>query len=155
MSINEENMSEEMVQAVANAMVVIEDSGIAGELTGKKKVMYVPETIKDKKVLFNIMNNPEKRISEMINMTIRMQDIFAESVELVDQNTGELRSCPRIVIVDNKGVGYQCVSTGIFSALKKIFQVFGEPKTWGKDGLDIIVKQIVKGEKSILTINIA
>jgi SPP1 family phage portal protein len=68
--------------------------------------------------------------------------------------TGEASTCPRVVLLDDKNVGYQCVSKGVFSSLSKMFQVFGVPATWDKP-IKIKVKQITKGQKKILTLAIA
>ena len=106
----------------------------------------------EKTKLFNAMNNPDKRLSDCINMTILTKDIYIEIVQCTNEETGEVTSCPRIVIIDVDGVSYQCVSIGIFSALKKAIQVFGSP-TW-KNGLPLEVKQISKGTKKMLTLNV-
>lgn len=108
-------------------------------------------TPKEKAMLFKAMNNPEKRIGDCINMTINAKDIFCEVVECINPN-GEKQKCPRIVIIDDKGVGYQAVSLGVYSAIKKIFQVFGTP-TWAEP-LPLEVKQITKGDRKLLTFDV-
>ena len=103
-----------------------------GTLTNDKVTMFTSmsaQTADEKKALFNAMNNPEKRVADMIGKQIAIRDVFVESVDMVNEETGEVTIAPRIVLVDVKGVSYQCVSTGIFSALKKMFQIFGMP-TW-------------------------
>ena len=73
-------------------------------------------------------------------------------VNLIDEITGQQIKAPRIVIIDDNGVGYTCVSIGIFSALKKIFQIFGVP-TYSKP-LTVIPTQITRGANKILTLNL-
>lgn len=102
--------------------------------------------------LFNAMNNPDERLSEMINRRIAAKDLYVEIVNCTNEETGEVTACPRIVIIDDKGKSYQCVSIGIYSALKKIIQVFGAP-TWEKP-VNIEVKQITKGARKMLTLNV-
>lgn len=109
-------------------------------------------TPKEKAMLFKAMNNPEKRVGDCINMTINAKDLFCEVVNCVNQQTGEVETCPRIVIIDDKGVGYQAVSLGVFSAIKKIIQVFGMP-TW-ETPLPLVVKQITKGDRKLLTFDV-
>lgn len=126
------------------------------ELTGEKKIQYcsmVPKNKQEKIALFNAMNNPDERLSDKINMVINLKNVFVESVQLVSEVTGEIQYCPRVVLIDDKGVGYQCVSQGVFSCLKKLFNVFGDPTTW-EAPLKVEVKQIKKGEKSLLTLNV-
>lgn len=110
------------------------------------------ETPEEKAKLFNAMNNPEKRIKEMINKTIRAKDVYLEVVDCTNQETGEVTKAPRIVIIDDKGTAYQSVSTGVYSALKKIFQVYGVP-TWDEPIL-LEVKEIPRGTNNfMLTLN--
>lgn len=111
----------------------------------------------DQAVLFNAMNNPAKRLSDCINEVIRVKHVFVEVVtcEKKDANgnpTGVKDRCPRIVLIDDHGVGYQCVSIGVFSALKKLFQVYGEPMQW-KSSIPLKVVQVTKGERKMLTLN--
>lgn len=135
------------------------DTGIKGQLmsVSDQYCSFVPQGPEDKKRLFKAMNNPEKRLADCINMTIKVQDIYSEIVVIVDQNTGEMIKAPRIVLIDADGVGYQCVSKGIFSALKKLIAIFGAP-TW-EGGLPLTVKQITKGSgkntRSLLTFDVA
>ena len=103
-------------------------------------------------MLFKAMNNTEKRIGDCINMTINAKDLFCEVVNCINQQTGEVQVCPRIVIIDDKGVGYQAVSLGVYSAIKKIIQVFGAP-SW-ETPLPLVVKQITKGDRKLLTFDV-
>ena len=111
------------------------------------------ETKEEKAAMFNAMNNPDKRIADCINMTIAAKDLYIEVVNCTNEETGEVTACPRIVIVDADGVSYQAVSIGIYSALKKVVQVFGAP-TWD-DPVMLEVKQITKGSRKMLTLNVA
>lgn len=113
----------------------------------------VAESDTDKAKLYNAMNNPDKRIADCINMTIKAKDLYIEVVNCTNTETGEVTPCPRIVIIDEKGVAYQAVSVGIYSALKKVVQVYGAP-TWEKP-IPLMVKQITKGERKMLTLNVA
>lgn len=111
-----------------------------------------PKDDKERAMLFNAMNNPDKRLGDCINTTIKMKDLFCEVVSLENKNTGEIDKCPRIVIIDDKGVGYAAVSLGIYSALKKIIALYGPP-TW-EQPVPVEIKQLTKGERKMLTLNI-
>lgn len=113
----------------------------------------VANTTEEKAALYNAMNNPDFRLADSINETIKIKDVFVEVVNCTNQDTGEVTACPRIVLIDDKQKGYQCVSIGVFSALKKLFGVYGEPCTWEKP-IPIKVKQITKGERKMLTLNV-
>lgn len=114
----------------------------------------VAQTANEKAILFNAMNNPAFRLGDCINQTINVKDVFVEVVNCTNEKTGEVQTCPRIVLIDDKKQGYQCVSIGVFSALKKLFGVYGEPQNWEKP-VPLMVKQITKGERKMLTLNVA
>lgn len=113
---------------------------------------YKAETPEEKAKLFEIMNNPEKRLSDCINQTILVKDLFAELVDCTNEETGEVTKAPRIVLIDKNGIGYQCVSAGVFGALKKLMSVYGIP-TW-ESPIPLKIKQIKNGKKSLLTFSV-
>ena len=97
------------------------------------------------------MNNPSKRLSDCINLEIHLKDVFVEVVNCTD-DLGMSQLCPRIVLIDDKGIGYTCVSIGVFSSLKKLFQIFGVPTY--KEPLTVVPTQITNGQNKILTLNV-
>jgi hypothetical protein len=138
-----------------NEMAVFETRSYVNELQEASGSMFSTlkaDTAEEKAQLFNVMNNPDKRVSDMIGKVIRVKDVFAEEVELVNKETGEVNRAPRIVLVDVDGVAYQAVSIGVMSALKKLFQIYGLP-TW-ETGIPLEVKQIKNGINNILTFSV-
>lgn len=109
-------------------------------------------TLKEKAALFNAMSNPNHKVGDYINRSIRVKDVYVEVIELTDEDTGEVTNAPRIVLIDTDGDSYQAVSKGIFSALSRAIQVFGEP-TWD-DGIPVIVRQISLGKNQMLTFDV-
>lgn len=110
------------------------------------------KTPAEKAALYNLINNPDKRLADMINLTIKAKHLYAEMVDLVDTATGEVKSCPRILIIDENNVSYACVSVGVFGALKKLTAIFGTPE-WSPS-IPLKVRSITKGSRSILTLDI-
>lgn len=110
------------------------------------------ETPEEKATLFRIMNSPEKRISDCINQIILVKDVYCELVQVINKETGEANTCPRVVLVDKDGIGYQSVSFGIYGSLKKLFQVFGVP-TWNP-AVPVKVIQVSREKHKILTLTI-
>lgn len=131
-----------------------EQKNYIDELTEKKVTQYVsfdPKTKEEKKILFKAMNNPEKHLKDCINMKVKIQNVYCEVVEMTDDETGHVQVAPRIVLIDDKGVGYQCVSLGVYGAVKKLFQIMGTPDTW-EEPVEVMVKQVNRGvDKNILT----
>ena len=112
----------------------------------------VAKTNEEKAKLFNAMNNPDKRLADCINMEIKAKDLYVEVVNCTNEETGEVTACPRMVIIDTEGVSYQAVSVGIYSALKKMIQIYGAP-TWTQP-VRMRVKQITKGTRKMLTLDV-
>lgn len=109
-------------------------------------------TIKEKAVLYNAMSNPEHKVGDYINQTIKIKDVYVEAIEMTDEDTNEVFTAPRIVLIDTEGSTYQAVSKGIFNALTRLIRTFGEP-TW-EDGLPCIVRQISLGKNQMLTLEV-
>ncbi len=144
--------------AVANqGNSVFTDDGfdLAVDLTTAKSQFctLIPATDDEKAKLYNATNNPDFRLADFIGKTISMKDVYIEVVECVNKESGEIQTCPRIVILDKDLKGYACVSVGIYSSIKKIFQYYGTPNKWEKP-LDIEIKQISKAERKMLSINV-
>lgn len=149
------NPTEENQAETAGTLITMdEDSSFVADLTTRQTTFcsMVAKTVQEKALLFKAMNNPEKRLGDCINMKIMAKDLFCEVVTCINQQTGKMQDCPRMVIIDENGVSYQAVSLGVYSGIKKLIQVFGEP-TW-EEPLPLVVKQITKGEKKLLTFDL-
>lgn len=97
--------------------------------TGMTYCSFNAETPEGKVALYTAMNNPTFSVEEKLNCMIYLQDVYAEAVQFIDEKSGEVTDGVRIVLIDNEGNSYGCCSKGIFSAIKKLIQVFGAP-TW-------------------------
>lgn len=128
---------------------------------GERNVSYctmVPKNEEEQDMLFTAMNNPDKRISDCINMEIEVEHIFVEVVFCTNQDDPTIKQpCPRVVLIDTDGIGYQAVSLGIYSAVKKMLDTYGVKQPNGIVGLakpkKFRIIQITKGSKSLLTFN--
>lgn len=151
--VQDEVATKEAEQLFNAPATVDDDERYILDLTAKRSVQYCsfkPETEEDEIILFNAMTNPSKRLSDCINMTISIQHVFCEIVDCTNRETGEVSKCPRIVLISDNGESYQAVSMGVFSALKKIFSIKGEPSTWKKP-VHLKVLQRTVGERKMLT----
>ena len=131
-----------------------DDNNFIMSLTAPKEACFcslTAKTAEEKKALFNATNDPTHCIKEFINKPIKVKDVFVEVVECTNHDTGEVRKCPRIVLIDDKGVSYTAVSIGVFSALRKIFSIFGTPDAWEKP-ITVTPKLIEKNQYNVLTI---
>lgn len=125
---------------------------LAEQFSEKKNafVSFAPETKEEKTLLFNALNKPEYRISDLINQTIAIKNFIVETVVMTSEETGEVEEVPRIVIIDTEGHTYVAVSKGIFNALKNLIATFGMPGNWDEP-LVVKVKQVAVKAGSMLT----
>lgn len=144
----------EVINAPSKNVFADEGFNVAIDMTTAKTQFcsLVAESDEDKAKLFNAMNNPDKRIADCINTVIRAKDLYVEVVQCTNEETGEITPAPRLVLIDEKGESYQAVSVGIYSALKKIIQIYGVP-TWEK-AIPLMVKQVTKGSRKMLTLSV-
>lgn len=112
---------------------------------------FVANTTDEKIKLYNAMTNPEKRVSEMVNKKIPLKDVYVEIVQMTNKETGEVQPAPRIVLIDEKGTTYSCMSLGIFNSLKSLFNVFGTPDTWESPVIAEVLS-IDRGERRVLSL---
>lgn len=79
--------------------------------------------------MYNAINSPDHKLSDFVGKKLNIKDISIERVENMNEETGEMVANARVVLIDENGESYTCVSSGIYSAIKKLVAVFGEP-TW-------------------------
>lgn len=102
--------------------------------------------------IFAALNNPEYRIANYINKKIKVANVLIEIRELLNEESGEIETAPRVVLIDADGKAYQAVSKGIFNAVKNAYQVFGAAP-W-EPALEIEIKQVAVGRGSMLTFDV-
>lgn len=97
------------------------------------------DLIENKKDLFNMVNNPNVRLSSMVGKIIPAKDYVIDDVSIVNAETGEVQDVRRLVIRDTKGETYHTMGRGLLESFSRILDVFGD--SWG-DGYNLAVKQI-------------
>lgn len=136
-----------------NAMLATID--VASDLSEQSTSSYCSIKGGDRKTkakLYNASNNPEHKVADFINKNIKVKDVLVEVIEVTNEETGELEPAPRVVLIDDKGKAYQAVSVGIYNAVRKAINIFGEP-TWDEP-LEVTVKQISVKGGSMLTFDV-
>ena len=106
-----------------------------------------PET---KAIVFNAANNPDHKVKDFVNKQIAVKDIYAETIEIANEETGEIIKVPRIVLIDADGLSFECVSVGMYSAIRKLVAIYGAP-TW-EPPLKVVIKQKSVGKGSMFTL---
>ena len=99
--------------------------------------------------MYNAINSPDHKLSDFVGKKLNIKDISIERVENMNDETGGMAANARVVLIDENGESYSCVSSGIYSAIKKLVAVFGEP-TW-EPALPVEVQNLStkKGRKTM------
>ena len=99
--------------------------------------------------MYNAINSPDHKLSDFVGKKLNIKDISIERVENMNDETGEMAANARVVLIDENGESYTCVSSGIYYAIKKLVAVFGEP-TW-EPALPVEVQNLStkKGRKTM------
>lgn len=156
----ENNQELQVTSNLGAELLSDENTSLIVDLTAPRKTAFssvdiTKATLEQKKSFFNAINSSDKRLADEINKEILLKHVYVEEVLLTNKETGEQQKAPRIVLIDDKGNGYSCVSTGVFSSLKKLFGTFGLPTSWSAP-IKVRVKQISKAsDRKILTLEIA
>lgn len=84
----------------------------------------------DRVKAYNAMSNADEQLSEHIGEEIPVRHIYVECIKCENEKTHAMETVPRIVLIASDGRTYQACSFGVFSSLKRIFQIFGRPDEW-------------------------
>lgn len=143
-------------QMLAAQTIEVDGVSLIADLTNAQTAYCSLQATDDRSraTLYNATNSTQERIGDHINETITVAHIYVEAVNCTNRETGEIKACPRVVLITDKGIGYQAVSLGVYSSVKKLIQIYGEPGSW-KAPIRLKVKQLTRGEYEILTLEIA
>lgn len=139
---------------IAVADNIFEEDGMIAKLSAPATSAYCslrPANDDEDKMLYNAVMNADYKLREVVNQTIAVRHIYCEIIDVTNKETGEVTKAPRIVIIDDEGKSYQCVSIGVFNSIKKLFQIKGMPDRWEKP-VYMTVKQVARGERVMLTL---
>lgn len=99
-------------------------NGESADVVGKDWASWTPERNDE---MLERITGETVQLSDVVNTVIGVTDIYLENVQIADENTGELRILPRILMMCDDGRTVSCVSMTAFSALSKIMRFKGTP----------------------------
>lgn len=114
-------------------------------------VSFRAEDMKSRVRLFNAMNQPKYKVSDMINKKIKLKDVILMNVTMEGED-GEQDTGIRSVLIDADGNAYNATSNGIFSSLTNLYMIFGTLHF--EDPLEILISQIPTKRGSTLSITL-
>lgn len=88
-------------------------------------------TFEGKVKLYSALRNAEK-LSDHLNEPLHMVNAVAQSVQVTDEQTGEISNSARVIIVTDDDKAYSATSPTLLASLNTMFGIFGTPNTWGK-----------------------
>lgn len=124
-----------MNQNAINSIEVVRPNAVPSDLdklTGNTGTLQFYCSIKDdgtresKVAIYNAINNVEKSLDECKGEVINVVNVVAHP-QTITNNDGEIIECLRIVLIDENGVGYHTVASGVMNSLEKIFNIVGMP----------------------------
>ena len=125
--------------------------------SGIKQNVYcskVAETEKEKKELFNALESCDALLNDCVGQEINIKDIYVEEKQVMDDETGEIKTRYRTILFDENGQTYATGSYGIYNILKKIVQIYGLPETWEKPLKVKVAKRPIGNGKQSLTLTL-
>lgn len=85
-------------------------------------------TMDGKMALYNAMQTSDK-VDEHLNEPLHVTNVLAQSIEVVNRETGEINSSTRVVIHAEEG-DFAAASPTLAHAFGNLFAIFGTPDTW-------------------------
>ena len=90
--------------------------------------------IDSRKAVFTAVNSAEQ-ITKVLESTkgpllLKIKDIVVQSVEVVNETSGEVETAPRVIFLTDDDKAYAGTSIGLLSSVKNIITILGEPDTW-------------------------
>ena len=125
-------------------------SGVKQNIYCSKKA----ESEEEKKELFNALESCDVLLNDIVGTEIEIKDIYVEEKQVVDDETGEVKTKYRTIIFDNEGKTYATGSYGIYNVLKKIVGIYGLPTDWKKTLKVKVIKRPIGNGKSSLTLTL-
>ena len=125
--------------------------------SGIKQNVYcskVAETEKEKKELFNALESCDALLNDCVGQEINIKDIYVEEKQVMDDETGEIKTKYRTILFDENGQTYATGSYGIYNVLKKIVQIYGLPENWEKPLKVKVAKRPIGDGKQSLTLTL-
>lgn len=86
-------------------------------------------TFDGKVKLYSALQNAEK-LADHLNEPLHMVNAVAQSVQVTDEQTGEMTSSARVIIVTDDDKAYAATSPTLLAGLNTMFGIFGTPNTW-------------------------
>lgn len=124
-----------MSENTVSSEIVIAGSNVRNEIANLSKgQLSVFSTITGdgfaaKAALMEALSNSVP-VSENLNKRIDLVNIVVESIDLVNEGTGELETQPRVIFIDDNGTAFHAISGPVFRDTQRLLAIMGHPSAW-------------------------
>jgi len=138
--------------------IVVSGTVLANEIANMNKGQLglfstiTGDSFESKAALLTALSNSEA-IADNLKATIQLANVVVESVDMVDEQTGEIKAQPRIVLIDADGKAFHAISGPAYRDVKRLLAVMGHPQTW-QSPLPIHVVQEGQGTRKYFTVKL-
>lgn len=70
-------------------------------------------------------------LAENLGKVINLANIVVQVIDVTDENSGEISTVPRTILIDQDGTAYHAVSNGVFKSVENLLGIMGLPEQWG------------------------
>jgi hypothetical protein len=74
--------------------------------------------------------NGSQPLADNLNTPIPVKDIVCQQVQIENEATGVINDAIRTTLIDGDGNAYHATSKGIFTQVKNMINILGNPNTW-------------------------
>lgn len=136
------NMTEE------NKMVQYNDNSLLAEIANSNRQAYCSLDLSDennKKLLLKISQNADDTVANILNKEFYLANVFIQRYDSINEDTGEVVTRNRTILIDKDGKSYASASKGLFNSLRNLIGIMGTPDTWESP---LLVRVVEKGVKN-------
>lgn len=132
-------------------MVVKDEKSLMEEMKVRNFCSISCETTEEKKTLYNALEECDVLLNDCVGQTIDIKDVYCEEKEVIDEETGEVKTKFRTIIFAQNGQTYATGSYGIFNSIRKIMSIFGAPTySEGEVVVEVAKRPIGNGKSSLI-----
>ena len=77
--------------------------------------------------IIGLMQGNSERLGNVIGEVIEVEHVLAHRVDMIDEETGEVTTGDRVILVDRNGRSFAGVSVGVRKSLQFIMALYGMP----------------------------
>lgn len=118
-----------------------------------KKITFIAKqavTTEEKKKLFNALEQCDELIKDKLGTEIVLSNVYIECRQGFDETKNSVVPKYRTILFDDKNVSYVTGSYGVYNAVKRILEIYGNPQNWSEEvKVKFIEKNIGNNKKSL------